>query len=226
MRDAGVNLIQPRQSYKAAGKYVKAATSERLNLISQKHLNRKTTSSTITHHTLKMRLLSLFLAICSQALLINSESILSDSITIYIQPLSPSTTPSVLAEINYNPSTLSASISSFSPPELPDSTSYLKVGIYDPSTSSWKSSTSLTSAESFSKGYRPTLVVNLDGEGGVLGISVSSGKIDAGQTRDFGPKVLVKKMGKTKGPELNKPVVLSPEGKVAELEPEKTMLQK
>lgn len=59
-----------------------------------------------------------------------------------------------------------------------------------------------------------------------MGVSVSSGKIDAGQTRDFAPKVLVKGMGKGKGPELNKPVVLSPEGKIAELEPEKTFLQK
>lgn len=69
-------------------------------------------------------------------------------------------------------------------------------------------------------------MLSLDVEGAVLGVSVSSGKIDAGQTRDFAPKVLVKSMGKAKGPELNKPVVLSPEGKVAVPEPEKTMLQK
>lgn len=70
------------------------------------------------------------------------------------------------------------------------------------------------------------MVLTLDAQGDVLGVSVSSGKIDPGQTRDFGPKVEVRRMGRQKGPELNKPVVLSPEGKVAVEEPEKTMLQK
>lgn len=57
-------------------------------------------------------------------------------------------------------------------------------------------------------------------------MSCKSGKIDAGATRDFGPKIKVLKTVKGKLPELNRPVVLSPEGKVAEPEPEKTMLQK
>ena len=121
---------------------------------------------------------------------------------------------------------LSASIHSFEPPELSPDSQLVRVGIYDPATSKWKSSTSLTSAESFSKGYRPTLVLNLDAQGEILGVSVSSGKIDAGQTRDFAPKVVMKSMGRAKGPELNKPVVLSPEGKVAVPEPEKSILQK
>jgi len=98
--------------------------------------------------------------------------------------------------------------------------------VYDAATSSWKSSTSMTSAESFSKGYSPTLVLSLDAQGGVIGVSCKSGKIDAGQTRDFGPKVKVLKTAKGKLPELNRPVVLSPEGKLAEPEPEKSMLQK
>ena len=84
----------------------------------------------------------------------------------------------------------------------------------------------MTSAESFSKGYSPTLVLSLDAQGGVIGVSCKSGKIDAGQTRDFGPKVKVLKTAKGKLPELNRPVVLSPEGKLAGPEPEKSMLQK
>lgn len=172
-----------------------------------------------------MRLLSLSLAFFAQCLLASSETMLLDATTIYIQPLDAST-PTVLAEVHYNPSTLSAEISSFDPPELSPSTKHLRIGVYDPSTSKWKSSTSLTSAESFAKGYRPTLVMTIDCEGVVLGVSVSSGKIDAGATRDFAPKLLVKKMGRSKGPELNKPVVLSPEGKLAVPEPEKSMLQK
>lgn len=84
----------------------------------------------------------------------------------------------------------------------------------------------MTSVGSFSKGYAPTFVLTLDAQGGVLGVACKSGKIDAGQTRDFGPKVQVLKSGTGKQPELNRPVVLSPEGKLEQPAPEKTMLQK
>jgi hypothetical protein len=173
-----------------------------------------------------MKFLFIFLVFLPQVLPISAESILLDATTIYIEPLSPSSSPSVLAEIRYNPSTLSASISSYEQPNLSPDSKLVRIGIYDPAASKWKSSTSLTSAESFSKGYKPTFVVNLDAQGDVLGVSVSSGKIDAGQTREFAPKVIMKSMGRAKGPELNKPVVLSPEGKVSTPEPEKTLLQK
>ena len=73
----------------------------------------------------------------------------------------------------------------------------------------------MTSASTFSKGYSPTLVLSLDAQGGVIGVSCKSAKIDAGETRDFGPKIKVLKTAKGKLPDLNKPVVLSPEGKVA-----------
>ena len=69
-------------------------------------------------------------------------------------------------------------------------------------------------------------MLSLDAQGGVLGVSCKSGLIDAGQTRDFGPRVRVVRMEKVKAPSLNRPVVLSAEGKVAQPEPEKTMLQK
>jgi hypothetical protein len=173
-----------------------------------------------------MKLLPLILAFWGQALLSSAESPLLDETKVYISPLSATSTPTLLAEISYNPSTLSASISSFEPPELSPDFQFARIGIFDPAAQKWKSATSLTSAESFAKGYRPTIVLNLNAQGDVLGVSVSSGKIDAGQTRDFGPKVVVKRMEEQKGPELNKPVVLSPEGKVATPEPEKTMLQK
>ena len=59
-----------------------------------------------------------------------------------------------------------------------------------------------------------------------MGAALKGVRIDAGQTRDFGPKavVLVDRLGSQ--PELNKPVVLAPNGKKVEPEPEKTMLQK
>jgi hypothetical protein len=173
-----------------------------------------------------MRLLTIFSALCATALATSSDLI--DSTTVSIQAISASSNGAVtpLAEIKYNPSTLSAEIVSFSLPELEPSSKLLRVGIYDAATSTWKSSTSTASVENFAKGYRPTIVLNLDSTGGVLGVSLKASIIDAGQTRDFGPKVLVKGMGKTKSPDLNRPIVLNPEGKVDAPEPEKTMLQK
>jgi len=62
----------------------------------------------------------------------------------------------------------------------------------------------------------------------VIGVSLKGGSIDAGQTRDFGPKVKVLKMGKAKVPSLNKPKVVSEKaGTDGEEEVvEKTFLQK
>lgn len=172
-----------------------------------------------------MRLLPIIAGLCALAL---ATSDLTDSTTISIQPLSssPDTPVTPLAEIAYNPSTLSASIVDFFPLELSSSSSLLRIGVYDSATSSWKSSTSTVSTASFEKGIRQTIVLNLDATGAVLGVSLKGSAIDAGQSRDFGPRVLVRGMGKTKGPELNRPVVLNPEGKVDVPEPEKTFLQK
>lgn len=164
--------------------------------------------------------------LCAQAAVAAASSDLIDAITIHIQPLTTSSTPaSPLAEIKYNPSTLAAELVAYEAPELSAEDKLVRIGVYDATTLTWKSSTSVTSAESFSKGYSPTFVLSLDAQGGVLGIACKSGKIDAGQTRDFGPKVKVLKSGKGKLPELNRPIVLK-EGKLEEPIPEKTMLQK
>ncbi len=174
-----------------------------------------------------MKLLTILTAFCVTALAATSNMI--DSTIVSIQPISASqdTPVTTLAEIKYNPSTLSAEILSFNPPDLSSSpSSLLRIGIFDPITGTWKSSTSTTSADTFKKGYKPTIVVTLGNEGAVLSVSVKGARIDAGATRDFAPKVLVRGIQKTRGPELNRPVVLSAEGKVATPEVEKTMLQK
>jgi hypothetical protein len=173
-----------------------------------------------------MKFLALFFGLCV-CVAGASSSELIDSTTIHIQSVGSSTSSiATLAEIQYNPSTLSAEIISFEPPELTGDSKLVRIGIYDAASLTWKSSTSVTSVDNFSKGFRPTIVLSLDAQGGVLGVTCKSGKIDAGQTRDFAPKVKVLKTAKGKEPDLNKPVVLSPEGKVAEPEPEKTFFQK
>ncbi|PQE03186.1 nuc-1 negative regulatory preg protein [Rutstroemia sp. NJR-2017a BBW] len=127
----------------------------------------------------------------------------TDLATIYIQPLSSSSSsaaaPIPLLTLSYNPSTLSSSIQEYSPPSdllssHPDPSSLALLGILDPLSSTStptpkpSTSTSLISLENFAKGYTPTFIVTLDHEGAILGVSAKSGVVDAGATRDFGPK--------------------------------------
>lgn len=81
--------------------------------------------------------------------------------------------------------------------------------------------------QTFEKGYSPFFTVTLSADGkSVIGVAVKGVKVDAGYTRDFGPKVKIVRQQSGKGPELNRPVVLSAEGKLEEPEVEKTFLQK
>lgn len=145
---------------------------------------------------------------------------------IYVQPVENSESPTLLAELAYDPSiTTSSSIISYEAPEIPESTQLVRVGLYDPKSSRWISGTTVASVDNFGKGFSPNLILSIDENGEVLSASLKGVRIDAGQTRDFGPQAVVLPALKGKQPELNKPVVLSPEGKKVE-EEEKTFLQK
>lgn len=145
---------------------------------------------------------------------------------IYIQPVENSESPILLAELAYDPSlTTSSSIISYEAPEIPESTQLVRVGLYDPKSSSWISGTTVASVDNFGKGFSPNLILSIDENGEVLSAALKGVRIDAGQTRDFGPQAVVLPALKGKQPELNKPVVLSPEGKKVE-EEEKSFLQK
>ncbi|KAI1494633.1 hypothetical protein F5X96DRAFT_665526 [Biscogniauxia mediterranea] len=146
---------------------------------------------------------------------------------IYVQPVSQSpSAPAPLAEIQYDPAAASeAEIVSYEAPELPEDAKLVRIGVYNPSSKQWESSTSVASVENFSKGYSPTVILSVDQKGAVVGAALRGVGIDAGQTRDFGPQAIVLTTQPGKQPDLNKPVVLSPEGKTVVPE-EKTFLQK
>jgi hypothetical protein len=176
-----------------------------------------------------MRLSILITALCASASATqaHSHSDYPSEIQVSIQSIGTSiSTPDSLARIQYNPATLEAEIISYDAPGLPPTAGLARVGIYDTKAKAWTSSTSATSVENFSKGYAPIITLSLDATGKVLGVSCRSDRIDAGQTRDFGPKVIIKEAASGKGPELNRPIVLSREGKVEVEVPEKTFLQK
>lgn len=163
------------------------------------------------------------------AALVAGESYLveSRSETISIQSIDTNPSPIIpLAEIRYDPSTLEAEFSSYDAPEISSQSKLVRIGIYDPTTKSWQTSTSVTSANSFNKGYAQTIILSLNVHGDVLGVSCKSAKIDAGQTRNFGPKVKAVRMVKGKTPELNRPIIASKDGTVEGEEPEKSFFQR
>lgn len=191
-----------------------------------------------------MRLPTILPALFAAAANLASASDTALTAAIYIQPLNaPSTTPSLLAELAIpdqleEPATAADVISYFAP-DLPEDESdesstqaktknLVRIGIYDPFAKRWVSSTTVTSAENFAKGYAPHFVLTLGAgeEGGYLGVACRGVAIDAGVTRDFGPQALVVRTAPGAQPALGKPVVLSPEGRKVGEEGEKSFLQK
>ncbi|KAH8888292.1 hypothetical protein GQ53DRAFT_261845 [Thozetella sp. PMI_491] len=165
----------------------------------------------------------LFLALIAASLASAQPRVAS----IYLQPVtSQEAPPTLLAELSYDTTDPTTSeIASYDAPELPEDAKLVRIGIFDPATKQWQSSVSVASVDNFAKGYSPHFVLSVDTHGQYLGASVRGVRIDAGQTRDFGPQAVVVVGAQGKQPELNKPVVLSPEGKKVEVE-EKTFLQK
>ncbi|KAK4197616.1 hypothetical protein QBC40DRAFT_180650 [Triangularia verruculosa] len=154
---------------------------------------------------------------------------------VYFQPITSSSPPVLLAKLNYHsPSTAatadseepSSSVLSYEPPEFEPETKLVRVGVYDPASNRWVSSASVVSVENFGQGYQPHFVLNVDEKGEEpIGVVVRGVRVDAGQTRNFGPKVVVVGMERGKQPGLGKPVVLSAGGKKVETE-ERSFLQK
>ncbi|KAK3946149.1 hypothetical protein QBC46DRAFT_368949 [Diplogelasinospora grovesii] len=151
------------------------------------------------------------------------------TVSVFLQPVTQQIPPSFLAEIDYDlssPSEPAAQVTGYEAPEISSNDDLVRVGLYDRSSGEWTSSTTVLSAENFSKGYSPHFILTTGPDGKeVLGVGCRGVRIDAGQTRDFGPQVIVQVTGKGKQVELNKPVILSPEGKKV-VQEEKTFLQK
>ncbi|KAK0613822.1 hypothetical protein B0T14DRAFT_527061 [Immersiella caudata] len=180
----------------------------------------------------KMRLNTLLSA------LLAGTAVLADTVPVFIQPISSSeTSPALLIKISHDPletttdptsaPQISTEILSYEAPEIPDDVKLVRIGAYDSKAARWSSSTTVVSVENFGKGYSPHFILTLDANGkDLIGVACRGVRVDAGYTRDFGPQVKVVVAGRGKQPELNKPVVLSPEGKKVVPEAEKTFLQK
>jgi hypothetical protein len=180
-----------------------------------------------------MRLTTLLSALLAGA----AARAVAETVPVFIQPItSTETAPALLAEISHDsPSTstdptasdqIATEVLSYEAPEIPEGAELVRIGAYDRKAGRWTSPTTVISAENFGKGYSPHFVLTLDANGqDLLGVACRGVRVDAGYTRDFGPQAKAVVAGRGKQPELNKPVVLSPEGKKVVPE-EKTLLQK
>ncbi|KAK2810432.1 hypothetical protein FQN50_002921 [Emmonsiellopsis sp. PD_5] len=186
-----------------------------------------------------MRLsLSLSLSLLSLPLLslstLTSASATSISTEIFYWPLSPSSSssPSPLAQITYNPSTLKSTMVSYTPPQQPsnsdsDSTPLLRIGL-SPSPPAWTGT--LTSLSHFaSPAQTLTLTLHLDADGNVYQAAVSGGEKEGGVGGDKNKQPLrieFVRPNTAPNPQLNRPVVLREDGNLPEAEVERPLWQK
>ncbi|KAI9729756.1 MAG: hypothetical protein M1834_006707 [Cirrosporium novae-zelandiae] len=149
------------------------------------------------------------------------------SATIYVWPLTAAT-PSVLAEVSYNPITLQSSLIKYNKPNLATSAGeedLVRVGFYSAESNQWIGTA--TGLHNFDdNNLEKTLALTLNDKGKLLQSSFkASVSSNTGRTSNSLRIQLVKPAAAPQ-PHLNRPVVLNEDGKVSETEPEKTFFQK
>lgn len=152
----------------------------------------------------------------------------ASSLTVYVQSLpssesgdSPISSPTPLAQIDYDADTATGTLSSYTPPTGSYSPKHLlRIGLEDKVSDHWHGI--LTSAANFEQDHKKKFTIHVDENGVPYHVGFSTSE------RSDSEEVEVEVIKKAAGPKpfLNKPIVLSPEGKLEGKEPEKTFLQK
>ncbi|KAI9373985.1 hypothetical protein BJX61DRAFT_353020 [Aspergillus egyptiacus] len=138
--------------------------------------------------------------------------------------------PSVLAHVSYNPASLKSELIDYSPPmDLPEDLARLGFYIATPTNpQQWVGT--LTSLSTFrDPSQRPTLCLYISPTKEVYHVSLISDSATTSSSSSSSSEILrVQLVTDQTGPRphLNRPVVLRPDGKVPEGEPEKTLFQK
>lgn len=146
--------------------------------------------------------------------------------TLYVQPANANNKPAVLAQIAYDPDTLEFSVISYSPPKLSSRPEELvRVGPGD-SKSGIIGYTAIRAA-SLAEDVRKTVVLHLDSKGEVYQSALYASKTKGSEEiTDKDLQVKLVPASKAPKPGLDKPVVLTEDGRIPEPEPEKTFLQR
>jgi len=172
--------------------------------------------------------------------LVTAQQIVQQSVTIYAWPLTASK-PQELAQITYGGSNAAsqASISRYNAPKSPSGAEpvqdLVRIGLYDPITKDWHGI--VTSAQNFDLNYQQKISLHLDLDHNPWHVGFSSYPkpsttqkvLRKGQEREVVPQAVAEVILPTPAPtpHLNRPVVLSPDGKVeTEEKDQKTFLQK
>lgn len=168
-----------------------------------------------------------FTAALSFALTLLSSAVVAQTdkqIDIHAWPLSASKSRS-LAKLSYNPE--EATVLSYKALALPAGEEIVRIGFHHPSTGSW--SGIATSAANFAEGKdkKIQLLLNEQGEVYHVGFKTSDWPTSAkGGSKKDDMSVEVVPMQPASTIQLNKPVVLNADGKLAGQPEEKTFLQK
>lgn len=160
--------------------------------------------------------------------LVASASSLPHSADILYWPVS-SPQPSTLARISYDATSLKSQVESYLPPKdgVED---LIRIGLYTSTSSSSKQWTgTLTSLDFLSRtgDNQPTLRLHLGPAGDIYHVSLSpssSSSLSNASTSD--PNVVLVPTEQGPRPQLNRPIIVGPDGKNPEEVPEKTFFQK
>lgn len=151
------------------------------------------------------------------------------SVTVYVSSLPAAdgsqsaslSSPIPLAQIEYDADTSTGILASYTPPKGSySSEQLLRVGLDDPSSSTWRGV--VTSAASFADEYKKKFTIHVDEKGEPYHIGFSTSARGQGAEAE----VEIVRRGVGPKPVLNRPIVLNAEGKIDSKEPEKTFLQK
>ncbi|PGH00492.1 hypothetical protein AJ79_08183 [Helicocarpus griseus UAMH5409] len=197
---------------------------------------------------MRLPTLTSLLSLSLSALLSSASASSTLSTEIYYWPLSSSSSdPSSLAKISYDPSTLHATVDSYTPPtdtntDTDNSNDLLRIGLYKEDSSQFVST--LTSLSLFSNNLRHhqqqnTLLLHLDQNNKVYHATLipstssdttraaTNGNKNSGKNgENTGLKVEFVRSSPSPNPHLNRPVVLNADGNAPEEVVEKTFFQK
>lgn len=159
--------------------------------------------------------------------LVASAASLPHSTDILYWPVA-SPQPSSLARISYDAASLTSQLESYHPPKDGVEEDLVRIGLYtSTSTGAKQWSGTLTSLDFLSRTgvNQPTLRLHLGPAGDVYHVSLSlSASSSNSSTNDPGVVLVPSEQGPR--PQLNRPIVVGPDGKNPEEVPEKTFFQK
>ncbi|KAL4869326.1 hypothetical protein BDV12DRAFT_83365 [Aspergillus spectabilis] len=134
--------------------------------------------------------------------------------------------PSVLAHVSYDPASLKSDLIDYSPPtDL--SQDLARIGFYIATTSNpkqWVGTLTSLSALKGDETQKPTLRLHISPANEIYHVSLASASAYTSSSDNLQLEIVTDKAGAS--PHLNRPIVVGPDGKNPEEEPEKTLFQK